>query len=220
MLTRRQILVQGAATGVAPLLRPVAFAQAADRDTLRFHALWQGASIGEHRVAFRREGDRLTVETEIDITARFLFFELFRLEHAAREVWLGDRLVSVTSRTNHDGVRMEVSGEAVAGGFRIVGQDGPFLAEANLLTSNSLWNSRIVRESRLIDVQHGGEVGLVARPLGNEQIVTPQGGRIDARRYQLITPYYAGSVFYDADERWIKALVEFKGETLEYVPAA
>src|SRR5690606_25293197 len=149
--------------------------------------LWQGTSIGEHRVDFRRDGDRLTVETEIDITARFLFFELFRLEHAAREVWLGDRLVSVTSTTNHDGVRMEVSGEAVEGGFRIVGQDGPFLAEANLLTSNSLWNSRIVRESRLIDVQHGGEVGLVARPLGNEQIVTPQGGRIDARQYQLIT---------------------------------
>jgi hypothetical protein len=61
---------------------------------------------------------------------------------------------------------------------------------------------------------------LVARPLGNEQIVTQQGGRIDARRYQMITPYYAGSVFYDADGRWVKALVEFKGETLEYVPAA
>ena len=218
MLTRRQILFQGAAAGVAPLLRPVSLAHAADRDTLRFRALWQGTSIGEHQVAFRREGDRLTVETQIDITARFFFFNLFRLQHAAREVWLADRLASVTSTTNRDGVRMEVSGEAIEGGFRIVGGDGPFLAAADLLTSNSLWNSRIVRETRLIDVQHGGEVGLVARPLGNEQIVTQQ-GRIDARRYQLITPYYAGSVFYDADERWVKALVELKGETLEYVPA-
>lgn len=218
MLTRRQILFQGAAAGVAPHLRPVSWAHAADLDTLKFHALWQGTPIGEHQVAFRREGDRLTVETQIDITARFLFFTLFSLQHAAREVWLADRLLSVTSTTNHDGVHMEVSGEAIEGGFRIVGQDGPFLAAADLLTSNSLWNSRIVRQTRLIDVQHGGEVGLVARPLGKEQIVT-QHGRIDVRRYQLITPYYAGSVFYDADERWVKALVELKGETLEYVPA-
>ncbi|MEO3429592.1 DUF6134 family protein [Pelagibius sp. CAU 1746] len=219
VLTRRQILFQSAAAGVAPLLSPASFAHAEERDTLRFRALLQGTSIGEHQVAFRREGDRLTVETQIDITARFLFFDLFRLQHAALEVWLGDRLVSVTSTTNHDGVHLEVYGEAIEGGFRIVGEGGPFLAAGNLLTSNSLWNSRIVRETRLIDVQHGGEVGMIARLLGNEQIVTQQ-GLIDARRYQLITPYYAGSVYYDADERWVKALVELKGETLEYVPAS
>ena len=211
------MILRGAAAGMTPLLAAAPVAYAASHSDLRFRALWQGNSIGEHHVAFRHEGDRLTVETEIDITARFLFFRLFNLQHAAREVWLADRLVSVTSTTNHDGVRMEVSGEAFQGGFRIVGQDGPFLAAADLLTSNSLWNSRIVRETRLIDVQHGGEVGLIARPLGKERIVTQQ-GYIDARRYQLITPYYAGSVFYDADERWVKALVELKGETLEYVP--
>ena len=218
VLTRRQILFQATVAGAASLLRPVPLAHAADGDALRFRALWQGSSIGEHQVAFRREGDRLAVETHIDFSAQFLFFNLFRLKHAAREIWVADRLVSVTSTTSQDGVRVEVSGEAIEGGFRIVGQDGPFLAAADLLTSNSLWNSRIVRQNRLIDVQHGGEVGLVARPLGNEQIVTQQ-GRINASRYQLITPYYAGSVFYDADGRWVKALVELKGETLEYVPA-
>ena len=218
-ISRRQLILQGAAAGITPFLGAAPVAYGAAHGDLRFRALWQGHSIGEHHVAFRREGDRLTVETHIDFTARFLFFKLFSLHHAAREVFLADRLVSVTSTTIHDSIRMEVSGEAIEGGFRIVGQDGPFLAAADLLTSNSLWNSRIVRETRLIDVQHGGEVGLVARPLGNEQIVT-QGGLMDAKRYQLITPYYAGSVFYDADERWVKALVEFKGETLEYVPAA
>lgn len=215
LLSRRQIIFQSAAAGAASLLHPISFARAADQNRLRFRALWQGSSIGEHQVAFHREGDRLTVETHIDFTARFLFFTVFRLKHAAREVWLADRLVSVASTTNHDGVRMEVSGEAVEGGFRIVGENGPFLAAGDLLTSNSLWNRRIVHETRLIDVQHGGEVGLVARPQGDEQVVTPR-GRINAERHQIITPYYAGSVFYDADGRWVKALVELKGETLEY----
>lgn len=217
-ITRRQMIVGGAAAGMMPFLGTAPVAYAAARSELRFRALWRGSSIGEHRVAFRPDGSRLTVETHIDITARFLVFNVFHLKHDAQEVWQSGRLVSVTSSTVHDGARMAVSGEAVEGGFRIVGEDGPFLAAAELLTSNSLWDRRIVRESRLIDVQHGGEVGLVARPQGDQQVVTPR-GRIDAKRYQLITPYYAGSVFYDAEGQWVKALVEQKGETLEYVLA-
>jgi hypothetical protein len=212
------VLAQGAAIGLAPLFGPFPFACAESHCDLRFSAMWQGSSIGEHRVAFRIDGDCLTVETHIDMTARFLFFTVFRLKHDAREVWQSGRLVSVTSRTEHDDVHMEISGRAAQDGFRIVGQDGPFLANANLLTSNSLWNNRIVGETRLIDVQHGGEVGLIARPLGSELVATPQGS-VPASRYQMITPYYAGSTFYDADQRWVKALVEMKGETIEYVLA-
>jgi hypothetical protein len=40
---------------------------AAARWDLRFRALWQGSPIGEHRVAFRMVGDRLVVDTHIDI---------------------------------------------------------------------------------------------------------------------------------------------------------
>jgi Domain of unknown function (DUF6134) len=215
-MSRRQVLFQGAAATLMPLLGSFPVALAATFRDLRFRALWQGSSIGEHRVTFHADGDRLTVETHIDMRARVLFFTVFRLKHDAREIWQSGRLVSVTSATEHDDVHLRVSGNAVDGGFRVVGPDGPFLADPDLLTSNSLWDSRIVRQARLIDVQHGGEVGLVARPLGWESVASPQ-GPIAASRYQMITPYYAGSAYYDADQRWVKALVEMKGETIEYV---
>jgi hypothetical protein len=86
------------------------------------------------------------------------------------------------------------------------------------LTTNALWDSRIVHEQRLIDVQYGGEIGLVARSSGEEQVGTPQ-GRVRASRYRMITPHYAGSVFYDGDQRWVKALIEMKGQTIEYALA-
>ena len=210
------MLALGASTAVLPLLGALPLAHAATRQDLRFRALWHGSPVGEHRVAFRRDGDRLTVRTQIDITVRVLFFTAFRLKHDAQEVWRSGRLLSLASTTERDGARLEVAGDAVEDGFLIVGAEGPFLATGSLLTSNSLWNSRIVRESRLIDVQHGGEVGLVARLLGHEQVSTPQGS-VRASRYQMITPYYAGSVFYDAGERWVKATIESKGEILEYV---
>jgi hypothetical protein len=147
-----------------------------------------------------------------------LFFTVFRLKHDAQEIWQSGRLVSVTSTTDRDGTHLQVSGNAVGDGFRIVGEDGPFLAAGHLLTSNSLWDSRIVHERSLIDVQYGGEIGLVAKLLGDEQVATPQ-GQVRASRYQMITPHYAGSVFYDGDQRWVKALIEMKGQTIEYALA-
>jgi hypothetical protein len=81
-----------------------------------------------------------------------------------------------------------------------------------------MWDIRLVRQSRLIDVQHGGEVGMVAKRLGDESVDTPQ-GQVRAERYQIITPHYAGSLFYDGDGRWVKGLIEQQGEILEYALA-
>jgi Family of unknown function (DUF6134) len=219
-MSRRRLLGLAATAPAMPLLGPLTSVRtyaAAQRD-LRFRALWRGSSIGEHRVAFGTDGDRLVVDTHVDIAVRVLFFSVFRLKHDAQEIWQSGRLVSVTSTTDRDGTRLEVSGNAAADGFRIVGENGPFLAAADLLTTNALWDSRIVHEQRLIDVQYGGEIGLVAKLLGSEQVDTPQ-GPVRASHYQMITPHYAGSVFYDGDQRWIKALIEMKAQTIEYALA-
>ncbi len=157
----------------------------------------------------------MAVSTHIDITVKVLFFTAFRLKHDAEEVWQSGRLVSVKSTTNDNGTNLKVLGYAADDGFRIVGEDGPFLAAANLLTSNTLWDSRLVGESKMIDVQHGGEVGLVVKLLGEETVDTAQ-GEVLARHYQIITPHYAGSLFYDSDGRWVKGLIEQQGEILEY----
>jgi hypothetical protein len=219
-MSRRRLLGLAATAAALPLPRPLPSvrAYAATQRNLRFRALWHGSSIGQHRVAFGTDGDRLVVDTHIDIAVRVLFFDVFRLTHDAQEIWQSGRLVSVTSTTNRDGTRLQVSGNAAADGFRIVGENGPFLAAADLLTTNAPWDMRIVHEHRLIDVQYGGEVGLVARPLGEEQVTTPQ-GQVHASRYQMITPHYAGTAFYDGGGRWVKALIEVKGETIEYALA-
>jgi len=199
--------------------RPALAQTGAIPDDLRFVAKHRGTPAGEHRVSFRRDRDRLLVTTHISITVKVLIFTAFRFEHDAEEVWHDGRLVSVRSTTDDDGTRLMVSGDAVADGFRIIGEDGPYLAPAKLLTSNTLWDSRLIRETRLIDVQHGGEVGLVVKPLGLGMVDTPH-GQVPASRYQIITPNYAGSVYFDGDGRWVKGLIERQGETLEFVLAA
>ena len=182
---------------------------------LRFRALRAGSPIGVHTVSFRQDGERLVVTTRIDIAVKLLIFTAFYLKHEAEEVWQAGRLVSVRSTTDDNGTRMQVSGSAVQGGFRIIGEEGPFLAPGQLLTSNMLWDTRMLSADRLIDVQHGGVIGLAVKPLGAAQVDTPQ-GPVRANRHHLITPHYAGTLFHDSSGRWVKALIETKGEIIEY----
>ena len=172
-----------------------------------------------HTVSFRQDGERLVVTTRIDISVKVLLFRAFYLEHEAEEVWQAGRLVAVKSTTNDNGTRMQVSGSAVPGGFRIIGEEGPFLAPAQLLTSNMLWDIRMLSASLLIDVQHGGVIGLAVKPRGAALVDTPQ-GQVRANRHHLITPHYAGTLYHDGSGRWVKALIEARGEIIEYALAS
>ena len=182
---------------------------------LAFRALRNGSPIGVHTVRFRHDGERLVVTTRIDITVKVLLFTAFHLKHEAEEIWQAGRLVAVKSTTDDNGTRMQVTGSAVEGGFRIIGEEGPFLAPPQLLTSNMLWNTRMLSVDKLIDVQHGGVIGLAVKALGPALVDTPQ-GQVRANRHHLITPHYAGTLFHDAAGRWVKALIEAKGEIIEY----
>ena len=97
-MTRRRLLgltVAAAATPRWGPLLPVRATSAAVHRDLRFRALRHGSPIGEHRVTFRPDGNRLIVETRVEIAVKVLFFTAFRFEHEAEEVWQSDRLVSV-----------------------------------------------------------------------------------------------------------------------------
>jgi len=216
-VSRRRFLGLAATASLLPIIGsfPTAAARAAAPADIRFRASHRGKAVGEHSVTFRANGARLSVVTRIDITVKILFFTAFRLKHEAEEIWESGRLVSVQSTTNDDGVSLKVSGYATAEGFRILGADGPFLAASHLLTSNTLWDSKLINESSLIDVQHGSEVGMVAKLIGEARVDTPK-GQVRAIHHQIITPHYAGSIFYDDDSRWVKGFIERQGEILEY----
>ena len=204
------------ALAVSPLLAPPKLVRAATLPSnLSFRALRNGAPIGVHTVSFRHEGERLIVRTRVDISVKVLLFTAFQLKHDSEEIWQAGRLVAVKSTTDDNGTRLQVSGSAVEGGFRIIGEEGPFLAPGQLLTSNMLWDTRMLSATRLIDVQHGGVIGLAVKPLGPALVDLPQ-GQIRANRHHLLTPHYAGTLFHDSSGRWVKGLIEAKGEIIEY----
>jgi hypothetical protein len=125
--------------------------------------------------------------------------------------------VSLRSRTNEDGKRYTVEATAELGGIRVVGPGGPLVVGSQRLTSNSLWDPLLVDQQRLIDAQHGGEIGLVVHRRGAESLELGGKERVVTDRFQILTPHCAGLLWYDATGRWVKAALEIRGERIDYV---
>ena len=75
------------------------------------------------------------------------------------------------ARPSRTAEKLSVEGASVPQGFRVLSKDGPFIASANTLTSNCLWSPAVLEQATVIDMQHGGIIGLSVRKLADEQIV-------------------------------------------------
>ncbi len=218
-LPRRKFLVSalaGTALGALPRLT-LAQTRAtlpSDSANRRFSVFYKGEKIGAHTVSTRGNGE-VRVTTHIKMAVKVLFLTVFSFKHHSEEYWRDGMLVSLKSDTTEHGEKISVVGSAVADGFRVVSKDGPFIAAANALTSNSLWTPAILEQQVLIDAQHGGIIGVSARKLADENLMIA-GKQVHTTRHQFISPYLAGSVWYDDLGRWVRGEFERDGSKVEY----
>lgn len=216
---RRRTLLQGAcaaavvrcatASAAAPALLS---SVAPDR---RFSVFYKGARIGHHTVLHSPATGDTRVDTEIHMRVKVAFFTAFAFEHRSGEAWRDGRLVALESETVEHGETLHVRGAVTPEGFRVTGPGGPCIASTATLTSNSLWTPRVLQQATLVDAQHGGLIGVSARRFADEQIVV--GGRaVAVTRYTFITPFLAGSIWYDAASLWVRGEFERDGAKIHY----
>jgi hypothetical protein len=216
---RRRLLMSAIAGAAGCALPRVGRAAAAvalpsAADNQRFSVLYKGDRIGAHTIAYSVAIGETRVVTEIDLLVKALFLTLFSFSHRSEEIWRDGRLVSLRSETVEHGETLHVTGEPVAQGFRVVSKAGPFIAKAAALTSNDLWTPAVLQQETVIDAYHGGVIGVSVRKLADEQI--PLAGRqVGTTRYRFITPYLAGSIWYDAANRWVHG--EFERDAAQIV---
>jgi hypothetical protein len=181
----------------------------------RFSVLYKGDRIGAHTVLYSSATGETRIDTEIHLLVKVAFFTVFAFSHRSQETWRAGRLMSLNSETVEHGETLHVEGAAIPQGFRVVSKGGPFIASAATLTSNSLWTPAVLEQETVVDAQHGGVIGVSARKLADEQIVI--GGRqVRATRYTLITPYLAGSIWYDEENLWVRGEFERDGSKIQY----
>jgi hypothetical protein len=73
----------------------------------------------------------------------------------------------------------------------------------------------MLEQTTVVDAQRGGVIGVSSRKLAEEPIEIP-GGQVQTTRYTFITPYYAGSVWYDKANMWVHGEFERDGSTVQY----
>ena len=218
---RRRTLLASALAGTTACALP-RFASATtailwpgEPTNLQFSVLYKGDRIGTHSVAFSQATGQARVTTVIDLAVKALFFTVFAFSHRSEEIWRDGRLMSLSSETVEHGETLRVAGAATPQGFRIIGKAGPFIAASDALTSNSLWTPAVLEQDTVIDAQHGGIVGVSVRKLADEQIAIA-GRQIRTTRFRFITPYLAGSIWYDESNRWVRGEFERDGALIEY----
>jgi len=181
----------------------------------RFSILYKGDRIGTHTVLYSSETGETRVNTEIHLLVKLAFFTVFAFSHRSTETWRDGRLMSLNSDTVEHGEALHVEGAATPQGFRVVSKGGPFIASAATLTSNSLWTPAVLEQETVVDAQHGGIIGVSAHKFADEQIAIA-GRQISVTRYTLITPYLAGSIWYDMENLWVRGEFERDGAKIQY----
>ena len=217
---RRAFLIAGFAGAVSCAFPHVAFAvtaigSAGAAGNRRFSVFYKGHRIGAHTVLYSWESEDMRINTEIHLLVKIAFFTVFAFSHRSEETWRDGQLISLRSETVEHGENLHVEGAATPDGFRVVSKGGPFIAPAATLTSNSLWTPAVLEQETVVDAQHGGIIGVSARKFADEVIVIGE-RPVRATRYTFITPYLAGSIWYDEQNLWVHGEFERDGSRVQY----
>jgi hypothetical protein len=181
----------------------------------RFSVLYKGDRIGAHTVSYSSATGETRVNTEIHLLVKLAFFTVFAFSHRSEEIWRAGRLMSLNSDTVDHGEILHVEGAAMPRGFRVMSKGGPFIASAETLTSNTLWTPAMLEQATVVDAQRGGIIGVSARKFVDEQIVIA-GGQVRVTRYTFTTPYFAGTIWYDKGNLWVRGEFERGGLKVQY----
>ena len=183
-------------------------------DQLVFDVLRDGKSFGSHVVTFERAGDRLEVETDIELEVKFGPLRVFHYVHEADEVWSGQELQSVDARTKEGGDWADVTVRRVSDGLRTAGPAFNGVHPYNLVPS-SHWNINQMRGDAMLSTETGERLPIEVENLGVET-VSVGGKSIKATHYRVTSDLVA-SFWYDDQGRWVKCAFEARGSQVEYV---
>lgn len=200
---------------------------------MTYDVLLDDRVIGKHVFEFAQSGDELLVQSDVDMSVKLLFVEVFNYEHSASERWRDGCLQALSSKTRQNGEHMRVQA-AVAGGQlvveRLIGDaeaseepgvreaDEVELAEsAGCVAGYAYWDKTLLDRAKLLNAQLGelddvrfeadgvAELEWLSR-LGDEKI----------NRYALTSNEARIELWYDEAGQWLGLRTKRGSRWLEY----
>lgn len=161
---------------------------------LEFTISRDGSEIGRQVLTFAREGTRLTVDTNVEISVKRFFVTVHRFERTARSVWRDGLVESYTASTDNNGKKSSLS-IAARGDKLTIRANGRSRAVARTMKIPEFWNIDILSEKSVINTVTG-EVNEIAVSQPEETSLELGGRKIPARRY-TVTGKATRDLWYD-----------------------
>lgn len=213
---RRPLLALAALLAALPVALPAAQAAVPPGGQLRFAVFRDGSQIGEHELTFRNQGGDLAVDVNTKIAVKIAFVTAYRFEHEGHEIWHGDRLMRLWSKTNDDGTHHVLDVEADKAGLEIHADGHDANAPANIIPA-SLWNEGILQGGRILNTLDGSRMAVQVADLGADTVFVK--GSKEAAHHYAITGDLQRELWYDANHVLVKVRFKAKdGSTIEYMP--
>ena len=172
-----------------------------------FDVLRNGEKSGTHLVTFKRNGKKLEVRANFDLSVSFLSFKVYELSYKSVAIWIDNALREIKAETNDNGEKTWVTAEAFKTGFNVRTAKKTYQVKPSLFPTNH-WNSLVLRQNQVLNTITGLMNEVSIRNDGLEKVPTER-GIINANKYTY-TGQLETTVWYDRRGRWVK--MEFFGK--------
>lgn len=189
-------------------------ALAADAGEYTFTVLKDGAPVGEHRFAFDRDGNRIEIEEETDIEVRLALIPVYQYEHERHEVWQNGRALSIRSRTNDNGKRLDITVRPDREGYirTVNGRVDKFDDSTAILT---FWRRDLLEHHAFFSVVEDKTMRVSFEYLGKE-VIRIDGQRMPVDHYRMVGDEER-ELWFDPAGHVAKVEFERRGAEIEYL---
>jgi hypothetical protein len=168
-----------------------------DGRSLVFDAYRAGKKIGTHSLHFTQSGDKMVVDIAIEFKGKAVIFP-FAYSHRNREIWQGDKLLSLDSNTISNGKKNTLVAKADGSQLKLLVDGKPSSVEQ--MFSTSYWNVNTMKQTRLLNSQQGTVIDITDDGKATGIAPRADGGSIAVTEYKKSgTKNFNVAVSYDAN---------------------
>ncbi|MEX2353192.1 MAG: DUF6134 family protein [Gammaproteobacteria bacterium] len=192
-------------TGIGLVLSLLPYSLTAGSHTSHWHfaVLLDGKHVGEHQYTLTVLDDVLEVQSDANMRVRFMFFDAYRYQHNATELWQGDCLQSIEAVTIDNNNPLHVKGERDGNAFYIDATNDVDSELPACVKSFAYWDPDIITADKLLNAQTGKLTTVNIRHNGEDKIKAA-GKEWAAQRFTLTGNKLHIDLWYGQQGEWLR----------------
>lgn len=177
--------------------------------------VWLGdREIGRHDVTVSRSADETRVVSTVVYNVKVLFVNVYKYEHTAEEVWHGNCLQTISSKTRENGERTIMRGRMSPDGFVVQRNDEEVTEDNSCVGTYAYWDMQRVQRNQLLNTQTGDLDPAEVVPLGRQPLPRLQQS---ASSYKINTEDSSITLWYSDEGRWLGLQTTANDQPLVYL---